>query len=290
MSASDKPVLILGESGPPSAYDLVPAVRNMPVESCPSSGRAELPVSFVCGFFKRNARNAATPSKTRSRLFRTVNGRFAKNQTVAQETTLFFPTAVELREVEAMAKQEFADYYEILEVSPNANSETIEKIFRYLAPRYHPDAEETADRSRFNNLIEAYDTLRNPSTRVAYDIEYQKHLQHTEELLSGAEATGGDSDDRHRMLSLFYAQRRRDMKNPGVGIMKLSQILGCPMEVLEFHLWYFREKGWISREEDGLLAISSLGVDEIEARVQSHTPSEKRIEDKSSGKLEAVAV
>ncbi|MGR9037200.1 MAG: DnaJ domain-containing protein, partial [Gammaproteobacteria bacterium] len=33
----------------------------------------------------------------------------------------------------------FVDYYEVLEISPNANSETIDRIFRYLAQRYHPD-------------------------------------------------------------------------------------------------------------------------------------------------------
>ena len=39
----------------------------------------------------------------------------------------------------------FADYYEILEISPNANSETIERIFRHLAQRYHPDNQDTGD-------------------------------------------------------------------------------------------------------------------------------------------------
>ena len=39
----------------------------------------------------------------------------------------------------------FIDYYEILEISPNANSETVERIFRYLAMRYHPDNRETGD-------------------------------------------------------------------------------------------------------------------------------------------------
>ncbi len=40
----------------------------------------------------------------------------------------------------------FTDYYEILEISPNANSETIERIFRYLAMLYHPDNQDTGDR------------------------------------------------------------------------------------------------------------------------------------------------
>ena len=54
------------------------------------------------------------------------------------------------------------------------------------------------------------------------------------------------------------------MKNPGIGVMTLEQILGCPEEILEFHLWYFREKGWVAREETGLLAITAAGVDKIE--------------------------
>jgi curved DNA-binding protein CbpA len=37
----------------------------------------------------------------------------------------------------------FTDHYEVLEISPNANSETIERIFRYLASRYHPDNQDT---------------------------------------------------------------------------------------------------------------------------------------------------
>ena len=44
-----------------------------------------------------------------------------------------------------MQNKEFQDHYEVLEVSPNANSETIERIFRYLATRYHPDACKTND-------------------------------------------------------------------------------------------------------------------------------------------------
>jgi curved DNA-binding protein CbpA len=37
------------------------------------------------------------------------------------------------------------DYYEILQVSPLADSETIERVFRHLAKRYHPDNQESGD-------------------------------------------------------------------------------------------------------------------------------------------------
>ena len=48
-----------------------------------------------------------------------------------------------------MEASEFIDYYEILEISPNANSGTIDRMFRYLAQRHHPDNPETGDRVRF---------------------------------------------------------------------------------------------------------------------------------------------
>jgi curved DNA-binding protein CbpA len=176
-----------------------------------------------------------------------------------------------------MSKEEFIDYYEVLEASPSANSETIERIFRYLAHRYHPDTSKNNNHEHFNLLVEAYNALRNPAARAAYDVEYRKHQLQKADLLRGAEATGTDSIDRRRMLSIFYAKRRRDMKQPGVGLMTLEQVLGCPAEVLEFHIWYFREKGWIKREESGLLAITAAGVDEIESSSQRMTPSDRLI-------------
>ncbi|MGI9517839.1 MAG: J domain-containing protein, partial [Pirellulaceae bacterium] len=156
--------------------------------------------------------------------------------------------------------------YEVLEVSPNANSETIEKIFRYLAHRHHPDVSPDHDKTRFTHMVDGYNILTNAESRAAYDIQYTKYIQDQAELVDSAEVTGSDVVDRHRMLSLFYAQRRRDMKNPGVGVMALQRILGCPEQVLDFQLWYLREKGWVTREENGLLSITAEGVEEIENR------------------------
>jgi curved DNA-binding protein CbpA len=60
----------------------------------------------------------------------------------------------------------FTDYYEILEISPNANSETIERIFRCLALRYHPNNQESGDLSRFNEIVEAHN--KPPGCAVAF--------------------------------------------------------------------------------------------------------------------------
>jgi hypothetical protein len=176
-----------------------------------------------------------------------------------------------------MTNEEFIDYYEVLEISSNANSETIERVFRYLAHRYHPDTSETSDGDRFNLLVEAYETLRDPESRAHYDVEHRKYQEDKADLVRDSEAAGTDSVDRLRLLSLFYAKRRRDFKNPGLGLVALEQILGCPAEILEFHVWYLREKGWVERQDCGLLAISAAGVDEIEANGQRWATSDRLI-------------
>jgi curved DNA-binding protein CbpA len=77
-----------------------------------------------------------------------------------------------------MESSEFIDYYEILEISPNANSGTVERMFRYLAKRYHPDNQDTGDRLRFQLILDANDTLKDPAKRAQYDIHYKAERDH----------------------------------------------------------------------------------------------------------------
>lgn len=77
--------------------------------------------------------------------------------------------------------QEF-DYYEILEVSPKASIEIIDKTYRILAKRYHPDtAAENIPRIEseimMKRLNEAYNTLTNPILRADYDRQRQRSSQ-----------------------------------------------------------------------------------------------------------------
>ena len=74
----------------------------------------------------------------------------------------------------------------------------------------------------------------------------------------------GDREMRERMLSLFYVQRRRNMALPGIGEYQIARLLRTPLELVEFHLWYLRAKGWVERLDSGMLAISAAGVDQVE--------------------------
>ncbi len=95
------------------------------------------------------------------------------------------------------------------------------------------------------------------------------------ELKDASKRETGDNADRHRLLTLFYSQRRRNMKSPGIGSSTLERMMACPAEVLEFHLWYFREKGWIKREESGLYSITADGIDRIESSDQRVTATDR---------------
>ena len=167
-----------------------------------------------------------------------------------------------------MDETPFVDYYELLQVSPNADDETIHRVFRLLAKKLHPDAGQ-GDAKRFNLLVEAYRTLANPETRAAYDVRHEQYWDRTWKVASEAsdgQAFVDDADVRERLLSLFYAQRRLCMRNPGMGEMELARLVGVPHEHMEFHLWYLKAKGWIERLETGHLAITAEGVDQAERR------------------------
>jgi curved DNA-binding protein CbpA len=169
---------------------------------------------------------------------------------------------------------EFIDYYEVLQISPNANSGTIERVFRYLAQLYHPDSRDTGDRFRFDVIMEAYDTLKDPVKRAQYDIEHRNQSNARSKLMEEAGDSKGVErgiDIRNKLLSLLYAKCRQSVREPGIGEIELERLSGCPTEHLEFHLWYLKEKGWIRKTENGTFAITAEGVDRANSEYHRKT-------------------
>ena len=69
-------------------------------------------------------------------------------------------------------------YYEILEVNPKASIEVIEKAYKVLVKKYHPDAYEGEGKiyaeQRLRDINEAYKILSDEFLREQYDAELQK--------------------------------------------------------------------------------------------------------------------
>ena len=61
------------------------------------------------------------------------------------------------------------DYYEVLQISCNADAETIHRVYRLMATRFHPDNPRTGDTETFLLLRRAYQVLADPEQRAKYD-------------------------------------------------------------------------------------------------------------------------
>jgi curved DNA-binding protein CbpA len=158
------------------------------------------------------------------------------------------------------------DYYEILQVSPRADTETIDRVFRHLARRYHPDNQDSGNADKFTELVNAHNVLSDPAQRAAFDVHYDSVRETRWRVFNQETAVNeiaGDKRLRVAILSLLYVARRNSPVEPGIGIIELEKILGAPDNVLQFQLWYLRENGFVERLTTGHFAVTAPGVDHL---------------------------
>ena len=154
------------------------------------------------------------------------------------------------------------NHYDTLEVSQNASQDAIDRMFRFLATKHHPDT--GGDKDQFNQLVAAFEVLRNADTRAEYDQGIQSESKEISRLMENSKQAGPDAAIRHELLCLFYARRREQGASPALGQVAIEKALDLSEHVIEFHLWYFKEKGWITRWESGGFTITAEGVDQID--------------------------
>ncbi|PYQ71046.1 MAG: molecular chaperone DnaJ [Acidobacteria bacterium] len=173
-----------------------------------------------------------------------------------------------------MGTDQAADYYEILQISSNAEPETVHRVYRLLAQRFHPDNSETGNDARFRELTEAYDVIADPARRAQYDVTYSRHRQERWRLVTTG-ATAENDFETERMLRLtvlevLYTQRRTEPENPALTPLDLESLTGTPREHLEFTIWYLIQKKLISRSDSSMLLITADGVEHLEGNYKEN--------------------
>jgi curved DNA-binding protein CbpA len=188
-----------------------------------------------------------------------------------------------------MSKTEFVDFYELMQISPNAEPETVHRVFRLLAARHHPDNPETGDVEKFLVLQQAHAVLSHPAQRTAYDLRrdaYKLKPLSVFSLRDFAIGVDGESNRRLGVLCLLYNNRRSVPENPGLSLLELETVMAFPREHLMFTLWYLLDKQYVIRDDRSSYMISAEGVDYVESNLSSNQVLYKLLKSAESGGLE----
>lgn len=159
-------------------------------------------------------------------------------------------------------------YYEFLQISPKAEFDTIQRVYRFLATRYHPDNPATGDVEKFLLLTRAFEALSDPGRRAKYDASLSSGDIDPNPTLNSIDYMDGIEGELNRrlaVLSLLYAKRRSSPEEPRVTLIDLEKRMGFPREYLDFATWYLRSKKYVTREDNSDFSLTALGVDYVEA-------------------------
>lgn len=165
------------------------------------------------------------------------------------------------------------DLYEILQINPKADAETINRVFRIMAARFHPDNPETGDEERFRELKRAHTILSDPARRAAYDEYRENRVEGPLPVFEHKDFVVGIESEMNRrlgVLSLLYDRRRVNQDHPGVSLLDLEQKMDLPREVLGFAMWYLRAKQFVSVADNSDYTITAEGADFLENNAGSN--------------------
>jgi curved DNA-binding protein CbpA len=179
-----------------------------------------------------------------------------------------------------MASESSVDYYDALQISTTAEPETVHRVYRLLAQRFHPDNAETGNDSRFRLITEAYQVLSDPAQRARYDLVHQQQQQARWRLVArGAEAENDfEAEQRVRLmvLEMLYTKRRIEPHEPGIFLTDLEKMTGRPREHLEFTVWFLVQRKLVSRADNSLMVITAEGVIHLEDNY-THSSQTRRL-------------
>ncbi|HVY92660.1 MAG TPA: DnaJ domain-containing protein [Bryobacteraceae bacterium] len=160
-----------------------------------------------------------------------------------------------------------SDYYEIFRLTPRADRDNLERVYRTLADRFHPDNRGTGDAKAFQRVKKAFETLTNDTERAKYNAARQQVIASRRFCLRGQEffdGVRGSQNRRLAVLCILYRQKLATHESPGLATVDLEQLTGCTSEELTAALWYLCEKNWASLGELSDYSITAEGFDVVE--------------------------
>jgi curved DNA-binding protein len=133
----------------------------------------------------------------------------------------------------------YTDYYAALGVERGASADEIKKAYRRLAQKHHPDvSKEAGAEAKFKEIAEAYQTLKDPEKRAAYDAlgsrpqgeEFRPPPDWTRQHAGGNDSFSFDDVDFSDLFSRFGAGGGRSGPFAGRGAMP-GQDFEVPVEI-----------------------------------------------------------
>jgi hypothetical protein len=162
------------------------------------------------------------------------------------------------------------DHYDVLQISRKADAQTIHRVFRIMAARFHPDNPETGNVEQFLRMKRAYGVLSDPDRRCEYDAmlesrreEGPKPVFAAKEFVTGIEA---EANRRLGVLCLLYGKRQTDPDHPAISLLDLEREMGFPREYLNFTMWYLRSKEYCTLADNSDYVITAAGADFVERK------------------------
>ncbi len=185
-----------------------------------------------------------------------------------------------------MPEDRFIDYYEFMQISPSAEHETVLRVYRMLAARYHPDNPQTGDVEKFVLLNEARDVLADPARRAAYDVHRVRNSAKPLTVFSlkdFAIGIDGEANRRLGVLCLLYHRRRTNTDEASLSLLDLENLMSFPREHLLFTLWYLIEKQLVRRDERSNYEVTAEGIDYVESNLRENRVFYKLLKAAESG-------
>jgi curved DNA-binding protein len=181
------------------------------------------------------------------------------------------------------------DYYEFLQISPNADVDTVHRVYRFLAARLHPDNPTTGDPEQFKLLKTAYDVLSDRVLRAEYDAARRRTSREPySSQVDFMDSLDGELNRRLAVLAVLYHRRRTNSTLPEVSLAEIEERMGFPRDYMDFTLWYLQRKGYVAKADNAQFTLTAEGVDFVEGQRASFPTLNKMLTSGSDASVDEI--